>query len=224
MSYQPLVLAQSSNCIRVDVIPTGFVTREFDTTFPIALQGIMSPEEFLHHVSNLNLILRKAGGRIRVSILLMIITFVIFGIVIGILASFQTDITPFFSFIWFVIIIITMVVRIVRSSRACQEELRHQLEHINKDAVPRGSQWRLHQTYHHTGRSYYLEIDANRTTVVAPTDTAPIYQQQTPVYSAPVFNQPMYYAQPPAYNQPIYPPTTSAPTYTTQMPTNNSQV
>jgi hypothetical protein len=65
-----------------------------------------------------------------------------------------------------------------------------------------------------------VEIDVNRTTVVAAPSYAAPYTQSVPVYNAPYPTQnnqpPIYNAQPPAYNQPVYPPTATAPVYSQQ--------
>ena len=98
------------------------------------------------------------SGRIRVSILIMILAGLIFGITMGILASSDAFVVLPFLPIIFTFTIIINFVQLIRNSRACQEGIRHHLEHINRESVPRGVQWRYHQSHHHKRRSFYVRF------------------------------------------------------------------
>jgi uncharacterized membrane protein (DUF485 family) len=170
MSYQPLVYAQTStSCIRVDNHPTGCCTsvskkreicylvfKEFDKTFPIGLQGLMTYEEWLHHLGQVNVLLHVNQRKMRMALLFLSVIVIAFAITL-MSTTVSGDIGAIRVVPWvFMTAIILAVFWVVKVTRGTEHSVRGLLESFNREFVPRGIQWRLHVHNHHKKRIFYV--------------------------------------------------------------------
>ncbi|CAF1381021.1 unnamed protein product [Didymodactylos carnosus] len=92
------MITTGANSVRIPMIQTSCMTSEFDNTYPIHLNGIISPEDFQHSISNINRSFSssKFSKMLCIFIVLWMIAGLIMIITGGITAvsSFRTGISP----------------------------------------------------------------------------------------------------------------------------------
>jgi hypothetical protein len=132
--------------------------QEFDSTYPINLQGVMAPDEFVRHISSLDVVLVHGQKRTKRTAIFMFLVIMIFVIFFPLTTAMLNEYLGLIITlpIVYAICLTACIVSFIRGTIRLRQELQSEIECINRETVPRGIQWSIHSAY----KSFWVSFKA----------------------------------------------------------------